>query len=220
MRNNFVDVCSVVMAFMAGIAMLAIVPSNGSVAHAQSRPAAIKGESGANVHQSVLRIGANHQLPMTKTVTIARNKSMLVELPRELRDVLVSNPNMLDAVVQTSNRVYLIGKSVGQANAFFFDAQGQRVLTLEVQVELDTRPLDSLLRRFIPSSNIRTEVLNETLVLTGTVRNPADSSKAEKLASRFAVTLDPKSDLEAPSKVINMLVVEGRRAGDAQSQDR
>lgn len=209
MRNTCFNVSSVVMAIMAGIATLAIAPSNGSVAYAQSRSAAVKTGDGPAVHQSILRINANHQLPMIKTVTIARNKSMLVELPRELRDVLVSNPEMLDAVVQTSNRVYLIGKNVGQANAFFFDAQGQRVLTLEVQIELDTRPLDSLLRRFIPSSNIRTEVLNETLVLTGTVRNPADSSKAEELASRFAVTLDPKADIKARSKVINMLVVEG-----------
>ena len=116
---------------------------------------------------------------------------------------------MLDAVVQTSNRVYLIGKEVGQANAFFFDSQGQRVLTLEVQVELDTRPLDSLFRRHIPGSNIRTEMLNETLILTGTVRNPADSSRAESLAARFAVTLDPKADVKAEGKVINMLAVEG-----------
>ena len=209
MRNNFVNVCSVVMAITAGIAMLAAAIDQGSVAYAQSRSVAEKSDPGEGVHRSVLRISASHQLPMTKRVTIARNKSMLVELPRELRDVLVSNPDMLDAVVQTSNRVYLIGKTVGQANAFFFDAQGQRVLTLEVQIELDTGPLDSLFRRYIPSSNIRTEMLNDTLVLTGTVRNPADSSKAEALAARFAVTLDPKADVETRSKVINMLVVEG-----------
>ena len=189
--------------------MLAAATDQGSVAYAQSRSVGTKSDPGEGVHRSVLRISASHHLPMTKTVTIARNKSMLVELPRELRDVLVSNPDMLDAVVQTSNRVYLIGKNVGQANAFFFDAQGQRVLTLEVQIELDTGPLDSLFRRYIPNSNIRTEMLNDTLVLTGTVRNPADSSKAEALAARFAVTLDPKADVETRGKVINMLVVEG-----------
>ena len=66
-----------------------------------------------------------------------------------------------------------------------------------------------MFRRFIAGSNIRTEVLNDTLVLTGTVRNPADSSRAESLAARFANTLEPQNDQAPKEKVINMLVVEG-----------
>ena len=207
MRNYVIKVFSVALAAMA--AFTAILPGQAPVAHAQGRYVANKAAGPAAVHQSILQIRDSHQLPMTKAVTLARNKSLMIELPRDLRDVIVSNPEMIDAVVQTSNRVYLIGKSVGQANAFFFDSHGERILTLEVQVEVDTRPLDSLLRRFIPNSNIRTEVLNDTLILTGTVRNPVDSTKAAKLAARFANTDKPQGTESAEGKVINMLVVEG-----------
>jgi len=144
-------------------------------------------------------------------VTIARNKSMLVELPRELRDVIVSNPEVVDAVVQTSNRVYLIGKKNGQANAFFFDVNGERILTLEMQVEQDTLPLDQLLARLIPGSNVKTEVLNETLILTGSVRNPIDSNRAADIASRYAVTESPQGNRRDKLKVINLLAVEGEQ---------
>ena len=41
---------------------------------------------------------------------------------------------MLDAVVQSSDRVFLIAKKTGQTNAFFFDEFGQQILTLEVAV--------------------------------------------------------------------------------------
>ena len=207
MRNYVIQVCSVALATIAALA--ASLPGQASVAYAQGRPVANKATGPAAVHQSILQIRDSHQLPMTKAVTLARNKSLLIELPRDLRDVIVSNPELVDAVVQTSNRVYLIGKTVGQANAFFFDSHGERILTLEIQIEVDTRPLDSMLRRFISNSNIRTEVLNDTLILTGTVRNPVDSSKAEELAARFANTLKPQDATPAKDKVINMLVVEG-----------
>ena len=35
---------------------------------------------------------------------------MLVQFPFELKDVLVSDPDKVDAVVQSSNRVFLIAK--------------------------------------------------------------------------------------------------------------
>ena len=209
MRNFGIHICSVALAALAGFAMSAVTPGPGIVAYAQGNNHIEKTTAAPAVHGSVLRIRSGQQLPLNKVVTIARNKSLLVELPRELRDVIVSNPEMVDAVVQSANRVYLIAKKIGQANAFFFDSQGERVLTLEVQIEIDTRPLDHMFRRFISGSNIRTEVLNDTLVLTGTVRNPADSSRAEALAARFANTLEPQNDQAPKEKVINMLVVEG-----------
>ena len=178
-------------------------------------------QSSSGVHQSVLKISEDSLLPAEKIVAIAMNKSLMIELPTgiSLRDVIVSNPKMADAVLQSpnrdykpkagegadkaSNRIYIVGKKGGQTNVFFFDTSGKRILTLEVQIEIDTRPLDAMLGRFIPGSKIRTESLNDTLILTGTVRNPADSSSAVKLANRFA----RRGGTSA--KVINMLVVEG-----------
>lgn len=161
-------------------------------------------------HASNLKISARERLPQHRTVTIGTNKSMLVELPRDLRDVLVSDPKILDAVVHTSNRVYLIGKKQGQANAFFFDQSGTQVLTLEITVGVDTGPLERLLARLLPGSRIKAEMLNDTIILTGSVRNAADANSASDIAARFAVTAEPKTDIEARKKVINMLAVEGR----------
>ena len=159
-------------------------------------------------HQSVIQISNRERLPQTRSITVGMNKSVLIELPRELRDVIVSNPDLIDAVVQSSNRVYLIGKKNGQANAFFFDTNGEQVLTLEVVIEQDATTLDAVLRRLIPGSNIRTEVLNDTFILTGSVRNPIDANRAVKIAERFAQTKDPRDPAPQESKVINMLAVE------------
>lgn len=160
-------------------------------------------------HQSTMRIRESDGLPVHKGIKLGRNKSTLVELPRELRDVIVSNPEIMDAVVQSSNRVYLIGKKVGQSNAFFFDVNGQQIATLEVVIDHDTSVLESLLSRLIPGSNIKAEVLNDTVILTGSVRSPADAARASSIASRFIVSPTPESDVRQKDKVINMIAIEG-----------
>lgn len=159
-------------------------------------------------HQSLLRFSERDGFPLHRGMKIGRNKSMLVEVPRELRDVIVSSPDIVDAVVQSSNRVYLIGKKVGQANAFFFDSTGQQIITLEIIVEHDTSVLDSLFARLLPGSQIKSEILNETVILTGSVRTPADASRAADIASRFIVGPAPEADMRQMKKVINLLKVE------------
>lgn len=160
-------------------------------------------------HQSTIRIRESDGLPVHKGIKLGRNKSTLIEMPRELRDVIVSNPEIMDAVVQSSNRVYLIGKKVGQSNAFFFDVKGQQIAVLEVSIEHDTSVLESLFQRLIPGSNIKAEVLNETVILTGTVRAPADAARASSIASRFIVTPTAEANERHNAKVINMIAVEG-----------
>lgn len=160
-------------------------------------------------HQSLLVLSEAEGFPQTRTIRIGKNKALLVEIPRDLRDVVVSAPEIVDAVVQSSNRVHLIGKKTGQANAFFFDANGEQILTLELSVEHDTTELDQLFQRLIPGSNIKSEVLNETIILTGSVRTPVDSSRASDIASRFIVTPTPESNTRDKLKVVNLLGVEG-----------
>jgi pilus assembly protein CpaC len=198
-------------AIWSAIALIGIAgqPLLGATAHAgqAARPAATVNPDVD--HTGMLRIGFNEKLPATRHVLIGLDKSMVVELPRDLKDVVVSNPANLDAVVQTSNRVFLIAKKVGDANVFFFDENGQQVLTLEVRVEHDMQVFNRLVERLIPGSHINAEILNDTMVLSGSVVNPADSAKASDIAARFMVRPSEGSAV-APAKVINLLQVEAK----------
>ncbi len=68
--------------------------------------------------------------------------------------------------MQSSNRVFLIGKKLGQTNAFFFDTKGQQILTLEVRRSAPTSggARRRLLKRFVPGSNIKTEMAGSAVV--------------------------------------------------------
>ena len=205
--------CGTLLAGFAGLVVTTLLPGETHLAHANGGNKRPNGPQApaphfTNDHQSVMRVSEREAFPIHKGIKLGRNKSMLIEMPRDLRDVIVSNPEIMDTVVQSSNRVYLIGKKVGQSNAFFFDANGEQIATFEVSVEHDTAVLDALYRRLIPGSNIKAEMLNETVILTGSVRNPADSNRAFDIASRFITTPAAEQDGRHKSKVINMLQVE------------
>lgn len=175
----------------------------GAVGAAADRPSA-KFAAGPHASEqgSTIRIGLNEKFPQTRTLRLGRGKSLQIDLPVDLRDVVVSSPDTVDVMLQTSNRIFLIGKKSGQSNIFLFDTAGNQLLVIEMTVGEDVAPLETMLHRLLPGAKIKVESLNDTIVLTGTVRNPVDASRASELATRFATRPDGPS-----AKILNMLSV-------------
>ena len=138
----------------------------------------------------------------SRSIVLGLNKAAIVELPVAARDVLVSNPAIVDAVVRTNRRTYLIGMAVGQTNAFFFNEAGQQILNLEIQVARDLSGLRDTLRQFFPKARIDAQAMNEHVVLSGMVANAAEANKAHDLAARYI-----GGDMD---QVLNMLGIEGK----------
>ncbi|KQV84338.1 type II and III secretion system protein family protein [Rhizobium sp. Root1220] len=120
-----------------------------------------------------------------RSLKLGLKKAIVVDLPVDAHDILVSDPSMADAVTRTSRRIYLFGKSVGQTNIFIFGADGQQIVSLDIGIERDVSGLQSNLRRFIPDSNISVEIVSDNIVLTGSVRTPQDAAQAADLAQVF-----------------------------------
>ncbi|MBV9993404.1 MAG: type II and III secretion system protein family protein [Alphaproteobacteria bacterium] len=135
-----------------------------------------------------------------RRMVLGQGKGTVIQLDSDARDVLVSNPEIVDAVVRTPRRIFLLGMKTGQTNAFFFDGAGHQILSLDIRVEKDTGDLGAMIHTNIPGSNIKVSGLNDNVVLTGTVANAADSTRAQDLAARFAGD---------PAKVVNMLSISG-----------
>jgi pilus assembly protein CpaC len=118
-------------------------------------------------------------------IKLGLNKSIVVDLPQDAYDILVANPSVADAVTRTSRRIYLFGKQVGQTNVFVFGANGQQIASLDLTIERDVTGLEGYLRKYIPDSDIKVELVNDNVVLSGTVETPLDASRAVQLATAF-----------------------------------
>ncbi|CDX50863.1 Type II and III secretion system protein [Mesorhizobium plurifarium] len=121
----------------------------------------------------------------TQRVKLGLNKSVVIDLPSDAYDILVANPAVADAVTRTARRIYLFGKAVGETNIFVFGPNGEQIVSLDLAVERDVAGLEDYLKRFIPSSQIKVELLNDNVVLTGMVDTPLDAKRAVDLATIF-----------------------------------
>ncbi len=128
-------------------------------------------------------------------------KSIVIDLPRDVKDVLVADPKIANAVIRSAQRAYIIGAAVGQTNIVFFDASGQQISAYDIAVTRDLNGLRAALKQTLPGANIHVEGLGEGVMLTGSVSSPVEAQQAGDLATRLVGKAE---------NVINGINVRGR----------
>ena len=132
-------------------------------------------------------------------LSLGIGKSVVVDLPRDVKDVLVADPKIANAVVRSSQRAYIIGGAVGQTNVVFFDADGQQVASYDIAVKRDLNGVRTALKQALPGVQI--EGVGDSVVLTGSVSSPVEAQQAGEIAARL---------VGGAEKVVNSIVVRGR----------
>jgi pilus assembly protein CpaC len=151
--------------------------------------------------RSVLRITDAQSLPTARRVTIPLNKSLLVEMPVDVHDVLVAQPKMLDTVVLRPRRIYLLAKEVGETNVFFTSRDNQKQLILEISITKSYTDLGEKLAQLLPGSRIKVTPTGESITLSGKVAYPADAARAAEIAGQFV----PKG-----ATIVNLLATDAK----------
>ena len=128
------------------------------------------------------------------------SKSVVVDVPGDIKDVLVADPKIANAVVRTARRAYIIGVAVGQTNVYFFDAEGKQLMAFDIAVTRDLNGLRTGLKRALPGAEVSVEGLADGVMLTGSVASPAESQQAYDMAVKLA----------GDGKVVNGITVRGR----------
>jgi pilus assembly protein CpaC len=135
-------------------------------------------------------------------VPLGIGKSVVVDLPGDIKDVLVSDPKVANAVIRTSRRAYLIGAAVGQTSIFFFDADGRQLGAFDIAVTRDLNGLRGTLRQMFPAGNVRIEGIGQdSVLLTGVVTTPVEAQQAFDIATRL---------VGDAMKVVNQITIKGR----------
>lgn len=113
------------------------------------------------------------------------NKSLIINLPSDSYDILVANPAVADAITRTSRRLYIFGKAVGETNVFVFGQNGEQIASFDLVIERDVAGLEEYIKQFLPTSDVKVQLINDNVVLTGTVETPLDAKRAAELATLF-----------------------------------
>jgi pilus assembly protein CpaC len=128
-------------------------------------------------------------------------KSIVIDLPRDIKDVLVADPKIANAVVRSAQRAYIIGATIGQTNIVFFDSAGQQIAAYDIAVTRDLNGIRAALKQTLPNADIRIEGLGEGVMLSGSAATPIEAQQAGDLAARLVGGAD---------KVVNSIAVRGK----------
>ena len=143
----------------------------------------------------------------SRFVPLGVGKSVVIDLPRDIKDVLVADPLIANAVVRSSRRAYIIGVKVGQTNVFFFDADGRQIGGLDIAVKRDLNGLRAAIKQALPNADIQVEGLGDGLVLYGNVASAIEAQTAFDIASSLVGSAGGSG---GTMKVVNSIAVQGR----------
>ncbi|MFN5524702.1 type II and III secretion system protein family protein, partial [Bradyrhizobium sp.] len=132
-------------------------------------------------------------------LSLGIGKSVVVDFPQDVKDVLVADPKIANAVVRSARRAYIIGAAVGQTNVVFFDGEGQQVAAYDSAIKRDLNGVRQALSQSIPG--VKIDGVGDGVILTGSVSSPVEAQQAGEIASRLVGGSD---------KVVNSIVVRGR----------
>src|SRR5262249_30641751 len=182
-------------------AVLAVATAGDAIRPAAAEDTRIAAAPGAGdeITTGWARLAAGD--PAARFVALGVGKSIVVDLSRDVRDVLVSNPKIANAVIRSSRRAYLIAGEVGQTNIYFFDGEGRQIAGFDIAVTRDLNGVRAALKQILPTSDVRIEGVGDGVVLSGTVTSPVESQRAHDLAARL---------VGDPNKVVNSLTIAGR----------
>jgi len=187
-------------ACLAGLVLALSAQADGMKMAVQPKPVAAP--------EQRLKIDGGGTGTQSRRVTLSAGKGMIVELPQDARDVLVSNPDIVDAIVRTPRQIYLVGRKTGPTNAFFFAANGKQILNLEIRVERDMTELKNIIERNVQGSTVDVETINDSVVLNGSVKSASDAEAARQIAMRYITEAGKEP---ADTSVVNRV---GIRSGE------
>jgi pilus assembly protein CpaC len=134
-------------------------------------------------------------------VPLGVGKSVVIDFPRDIKDVLVGDPKVANAIIRSSRRAYIIALGAGQTNIFFFDGDGNQMAGFDLQVPDKPTPpgsrvvdaITNAIAKFVPGSDVKAESVGDGIILWGTVDNQVEAQQAYDIATHFVAPSDPSN---------------------------
>lgn len=139
---------------------------------------------GPSGNSPVLTIGPN-EAAVSRRVELSKGRSLIIDLPRDAKEVFVANPAVANAVVRSSRKLFLIGIDNGATSIFVMDAEGRQIAALDVTIARDINILRQSLLQSLPGGRFDVKAVGDSLVLSGSVNSASEAQQAIDIANAF-----------------------------------
>ncbi|WP_338466493.1 type II and III secretion system protein family protein [Novosphingobium sp. ZN18A2] len=121
----------------------------------------------------------------SKTIVLSIGRGQLITVPGKMSDVFVADDAIADVQVKSTNQLYVFGKGGGETTVYASNSRGDVVWSANIRVGSNIDSIDQMLRLAMPEAKIHVATMNNTVLLTGTVKAPEDAAEAERLVKAF-----------------------------------
>jgi len=108
-------------------------------------------------------------------------QSKIISFDRPIERFSVSNPEIAEAVLVSSNQVLVNGKAFGQVNLVAWEKGTTRFVVFDVYVRTNLSLIDSQIRALFPKDDIRLSQANGSVVISGSVSDPRIAAQTESV---------------------------------------
>ena len=114
-------------------------------------------------------------------VNVLVGQSRVINFDRPVGRFSVSNPEIAEAVLVTPDQVLVNGKAFGQVNFIAWEQTGGEYLVFDVYVRANLSLIDRQIRALFPKDDIRLSQANGSVVMSGSVADPATATQAQSV---------------------------------------
>ena len=141
-------------------------------------------------------------------INVLVGQSRVINFDRPIGRFSISNPEIAEAVMVRPDQVLVNGKAFGQVNFIAWEKSDSKFIVFDVFVRANLSLIDSQIRALFPRDDIRLSQANGSVVLSGTVSDPATATQADSVVQA------------AGFKTVNMLGSPVKNASQVQLQIR
>ena len=141
-------------------------------------------------------------------INVLVGQSRVINFDRPIGRFSISNPEIAEAVMVRPDQVLVNGKAFGQVNFIAWEKSDSKFIVFDVFVRANLSLIDSQIRALFPRDDIRLSQANGSVVLSGTVSDPATVAQADSVVQA------------AGFKTVNMLASPVKNAMQVQLQIR
>lgn len=149
------------------------------------------------------------------SLDLAVNEGKLQALSTPVTEVLVTNPDIADVQITTSNGLFIFGKHPGRTQIMALAKGGKIIFNEAVTVTRDMAVLSRLLHQQFPDSNLAVQATPQRVVLSGMARSPIEADQILSVVQGFlseGEKIVNRMQMLSPSQVnIRVRIVEMNR---------
>jgi pilus assembly protein CpaC len=128
----------------------------------------------------------------TLPINLGVGQSRVYDFQHAIKDVLVADPKIANAVIRSSTRAFIEASKLGATNIVFFDAEGRQMARFEITVARDVSIIQNAIQKLLCprrdvrcDADVKVESIGDGIILTGTVASQADAQRAVAIARHF-----------------------------------